>query len=139
VVSNLTLYPPKVLFFNIRYLLLSVVNSKQKKINNWLPLSFSRLMNSHSPPETFTRSSIQPSLDQMMVSSSHRNSHLISSPHWNSHTISSPNPDRNQGMFAKRIWEFHFYMNRLMGVSLLSPFCCPDFSLCCSDCLCFES
>ena len=51
---------------------------------------------SHSPPKTFTRSSNQPSLDQMMVSSSHRNSHLISSPHWNSHAISSPNPDRNQ-------------------------------------------
>ena len=51
VISNLTLYPPEVLFFNIRYLLLTAINSKQKKIKqkkkSRLPLFFFSL--SHSP------------------------------------------------------------------------------------------
>jgi hypothetical protein len=120
--SNLTLYLPKVLFFNIRYLQLTAVNSKQKKIkqkeNSRLTLFFFSLSRSPQPHrKSFMFATTSPKEQSGIFLQPET---LTQSP-----PLISIHPNINQGMFAKIIWGFLFSMNRLMegfySLSFLLP------------------
>ena len=116
VVSNLTLYPHEVLFFNIHYLLLTAVNSLQKKIKQKEKLMTSSLL---LLSLTFTTTSLEEQSKIFLQPET-----LTQSP-----PLISIHPNRNQGTFAKIIWGFLFFMNRLMEGFYSLSFLLPRFSL----------